>query len=98
MKRIIAILKGKLEDVKLDNKVKRIESALNNAKLNAETELLGIEDEMQSVIESLTNTDVNINGVISKLQSCINRKKEINDGLDTIKEISEYLNDKTDVK
>ena len=98
MKRIIAILKGKLEDVKLDNKVKRIESALNNAKLNAETELLGIEDEMQSVIESLTNTDVNINGVISKLQSCINRKKEINDGLDTIKEISEYLNDETDVK
>jgi len=98
MKRIIAILKGKLEDVKLDNKVKRIESALNNAKLNAETELLGIEDEMQSVIESLTNTDVNINGVISKLQSCINRKKEINDGLGTIEEISKYLNDETDVK
>lgn len=98
MKRIIAILKGKLEDVKLDNKVKRIESALNNAKLNAETELLGIEDEMQSVIESLTNTDVNISNVINKLQSCINRKKEINDGLDTIKEISKYLNDETDVK
>lgn len=98
MKRIIAILKGKLEDVKLDNKVKRIESALNNVKLNAETELLGIEDEMQSVIESLTNTDVNINSVIGKLQSCINRKKEINDGLNTIKEISEYLNDETDVK
>ena len=98
MKRIIAILKGKLEDFKLDNKAKRIESALNNAKLNAETELLGIEDEMQSVIESLTNTDVNINNVINKLQSCINRKKEINDGLDTIKEISKYLNDETDVK
>ena len=98
MKRIIAILKGKLEDVKLDNKVKRIESTLNNAKLNAETELLGIEDEMQSVIESLTNTDVNINSVISKLQSCINRKKDINDGLDTIKEISDYLNGETDVK
>ena len=67
MKRIIAILKGKLEDVKLDNKVKRIESALNNAKLNAETELLGIEDEMQSVIESLTNTDVNINNGVYEI-------------------------------
>ena len=98
MKRIIAILKGKLEDVKLDNKVKRIESALNNAKLNAETELLGIEDTMTSCIENLTKTDVNINDVIKELQACINRKKEINDGLDTIKEISKYLNDETDVK
>lgn len=98
MKRIIAILKGKLEDVKLDNKVKRVESALNNAKLNAETELLGIEDKMTSCIENLTKTDVNINDVIKELQYCINRKKEINDGLDTIKEISDYLNSETDVK
>lgn len=98
MKHIIAILKGKLEDVKLGNKVKRIESALNNAKLNAETELLGIEDKMTSCIENLTQTDVNINNVITELQHCINRKKEINDGLDTIKEISDYLNSETDVK
>ena len=76
----------------------RIESALNNAKLNAETELLGIEDTMTSCVEKLTKTDVNINDVIKELQSCINRKKEINDGLDTIKEINDYLNSETDVK
>ena len=96
MKRIIAILKNKLEDVKLENKCKRVESALNNAKLNAETELLGIEDEMQSAIESLTKTDVSIDDVIIKLQSCINRKKEINEGFDTIAEIQKYLN--TDIE
>jgi len=98
MKRIIAILKGKLEDVKLDNKVKRIESALNNAKLNAETELLGIEDKMTVAIEKLTKTDVNINDIITELQHCIDRKKDINEGLDTIEKIKDYLNDETDVK
>lgn len=98
MKRIVAILQGKLEEVKLQNKVKRVESALNNAKLNAETELLAIEDQMTATVEELTQTDVNINEVIIELQRCVNRKKEINDGLDTIKEISKYLNDETDVK
>jgi hypothetical protein len=98
MKRIITILKGKLEDVKLDNKVKRIESALNNAKLNAETELLAIEDQMTAAVEKLTKTDVNINEVITELQHCINRKKEINDGLNTIAEIDSYLNETVSAK
>lgn len=98
MKRIIAILKDKLEDVKLDNKVKRVESALNNAKLNAETELLGIEDKMTATVEKLTERDVNVNEVITELQNCINRKKDIEEGLDTIKEISAYLDEELSVK
>lgn len=98
MKRIIAILKDKLEDVKLDNKVKRVESALNNAKLNAETELLGIEDKMTATVERLTERDVNVNEVITELQDCINRKKDIEEGLDTIKEISAYLDEELSVK
>ena len=98
MKRIIAILKDKLEDVKLDNKVKRVESAFNNAKLNAETELLGIEDKMTAIVEKLTEKDVNVNEVITELQNCINRKKDIEEGLDTIKEISAYLDEELSVK
>ena len=98
MKRIVAILQGKLEEVKLQNKVKRVESALNNAKLNAETELLAIEDQMTAAVEKLTKTDVNINEVITKLQHCVNRKKEINDGLSTIAEIDSYLNETVSVK
>lgn len=98
MKRIVAILQGKLEEVKLQNKVKRIESALNNAKLNAETELLAIEDQMTAAVEKLTQTDVNINNVITELHQCINRKKEINDGLNTIAEIDSYLNETVSAK
>lgn len=98
MKRIVAILQGKLEEVKLQNKVKRVESALNNAKLNAETELLAIEDQMTAAVEKLTKTDVNINEVITELQHCINRKKEINEGLNTITEIDSYLNETVSAK
>ena len=98
MKRIIAILQSKMEDVKLKNKVKRVESNLNNAKLNAETELLEIEDKMTAAVEKLTESDVNVNEVITELQDCINRKKDIKEGLDTIKKISEYLNEELSVK
>ena len=97
MKRIVAILQGKLEEVKLNNKVKRVESALNNAKLNAETELLAIEDHMTATVEKLTDADVNINEVITELQHCINRKHEINEGLKNIEEISSYLNEQVSV-
>lgn len=98
MKRIIAILQSKMEEVKLNNKVKRVESNLNNAKLNAETELLEIEDKMTAAVEKLTESDVNVNEVITELQDCINRRKDIKEGLDTIKEISEYLNEELSVK
>lgn len=97
MKRIVAILQGKLEEVKLNNKVKRVESALNNAKLNAETELLAIEDQMTATVEKLTNADVNINEVITELQHCINRQHEINEGLKNIEEINNYLNEQVSV-
>ena len=97
MKRIVAILQGKLEEVKLNNKVKRVESALNNAKLNAETELLAIEDQMTATVEKFTNADVNINEVITELQHCINRKNEIDEGLKTIEEINNYLNESVSV-
>ena len=93
MKRIVAILQGKLEEVKLNNKVKRVESALNNAKLNAETELLAIEDHMTATIEKLTNADASINEIITELQHCINRQHEINEGLKNIEEINTYLNE-----
>lgn len=71
--------------------------ALNNAKLNAETELLEIEDKMTATVEKLTNADVNINGIIAELQHCINRKHEIDEGLKNIEEINNYLNEQVPV-
>lgn len=98
MKRVIAILKGKLEDVKLENKVKRITSNINNAKLNAETELLELDSKMDEITDKLGEKDANITDIICQYQAVVNRRKEIKDGLDTISEIEKYLNEEITVK
>lgn len=98
MKRVIAILKGKLEEAKLENKVKRITSSINNTKLNAETELLELDSKMDEITDKLSEKDVNINDIICQYQTVINRRKEIKDGLDTISEIEKYLNEEVTVK
>lgn len=95
MKRILAVLKGKLDDARLDNKVKRVMGALNSAKLNAETELLGIEDSLDEAIKELAEGD-NVNSVIMKLKNLFEKKTEIEEGLQTIEKIETYLS--TEVK
>lgn len=97
MKRITAILKEKLEDVKLNNKVQRVTNALNTAKTNAESDLMEIDDQMSSVLETLKDKDVTPNEVINKLAELINRKKEIEEGIANIKLVNKYINEEIDV-
>ena len=97
MKRICAILKEKLEDVKLENKVKRVTNALNTAKTNAESDLMEVDDQMSSVLETLKDKDVTPNEVINKLAELINRKKEIEEGIADIELVDKYINEEIDV-
>jgi hypothetical protein len=97
MKRICAILKEKLEDVKLENKVKRVTNALNTAKTNAESDLMEVDDQMSSVLETLKDKDVTPNEVINKLAELINRKKEIEEGIANIELVDKYINEEIDV-
>jgi hypothetical protein len=95
VKRILAVLQGKLEEARLQNKVKRVMSALDAAKLNAETELLGVEDSLSEAIKRLAEGD-EVSSVLTKLKELFEKKAEIKEGLQTIKEIEDYLN--ADVK
>lgn len=95
MKRILAVLKGKLDDARLDNKVKRVMSALNSAKLNAETDLLGIEDSLDEAIKKLAEGD-EVTAVLTKLKELFEKRAEIEEGLKTIEKIETYLS--TEVK
>ena len=97
MKRICAILKEKLEDIKLENKVKRVTNALNTAKTNAESDLMEVDDQMSSVLETLKDKDVTPNEVINKLAELINRKKEIEEGIANIELVDKYINEEIDV-
>jgi excinuclease UvrABC helicase subunit UvrB len=93
MKRIYAILKGKLEDIKLNNKVKRVEAALNAAEINAESELIAADDAMSEAIESLKEESASVEKVIDKLQDALETKRTVKETLEDIKAIRDYLNE-----
>ena len=98
MKRICAILKEKLEDVKLENKVKRVTNALNTAKTNAESDLMEIDDQMSNTLELLKDKDITPNTVVQKLADLIKHKKEIEEGVENINAVEKYINEDIDVK
>ena len=93
MKRIYAILKGKLEDIKLNNKVKRVEAALNAAEINAESELIAADDTMGEAIETLKEEGASVEDVIDKLQEALEQKRAVKEALENIKAIRDYLNE-----
>lgn len=97
MKRILAILKDKLEDAKLDNKVKRINNALEAAKLNAETDLMETEAKMDEAIAKLSE-GAEASTVINELKAAFEKKESIAEGLKTIEAIKNYLNEEVTVK
>lgn len=97
MKRILAILKDKLEDAKLDNKVKRINNALEAAKLNAETDLMETEAKMDEAIAELSE-GAEASTVINELKAAFEKKEDIAEGLKTIEAIKNYLNEEVTVE
>ena len=97
MKRILAILKDKLQDAKLDNKVKRINNALEAAKLNAETDLMETEAKMDEAIAKLSE-GAEASTVINELKAAFEKKEGIAEGLKTIEAIKNYLNEEVTVK
>ena len=89
MKRIIAILKELIEDQKLNNKVKRVENAIQAASLNAETELMEIQDKKIKAVESLKDKDTE--DVLQELVSLVEKEKEIQEATDNLAIVKNYL-------
>lgn len=72
-------------------------NALNTAKTNAESDLMEVDDQMSSVLETLKDKDVTPNEVINRLAELINRKKEIEEGIANIELVDKYINEEIDV-
>lgn len=89
MKRIIAILKELIEDQKLNNKVKRVENAIQAASLNAETELMEIQDKKIKAVESLKDKDTE--DVLKELVALVEKEKEIQEATDNLAIVKNYL-------
>ena len=91
MKRIMALLKGKLDDVKLNNKVKRVENALAVAVTNAESDKIAQDDRLAACVQELTDNDVNVNDVLKEMMDCIEQKHAIDDALVYAEELKKFL-------
>ncbi len=92
MKRILAALKGKLEEVKLNNKVKRVEAALNSAEINAESEKIELDGKLTELISDLDKCS-DINNFISELSAIMSKQEENDKLLERINAIRTYLNE-----
>lgn len=92
MKRILAALKGKLEEVKLNNKVKRVEAALNSTEINAESEKIELDGKLTELISDLDKCS-DINNFISELSAIMSKQEENDKLLERINAIRTYLNE-----
>lgn len=91
MKRLIAILKGKLEERKVENKVKRVEIALNSAEINFKSQKDDNEIKMAELLEAFNSPNESVEGVINKLSETMDAVEEAERGLARIKKLKDYL-------
>ena len=91
MKRILAILRGKLDEVKLQNKIKRVENALAVAVTNAESDKIAQDDKLSACVAKLTENDVDVNCVLEEMLECIQQKHTIDEALKYADELKEWL-------
>ena len=92
-KRIYAVLRGKFEEVKIQNRMKRIDTAISVAKVNAESDLIGVDDNMLSIMKRFTEDEVNVNEVLAALVDSFKKKDAIKKELDYLDAVKKYLNE-----
>lgn len=95
MKRIIAALTGKLESMKMERKIDRINRAIESAKDNALDAIDRIEEEKTKAVNSLIN-ETEVSCVINKLSDLIDKQEEQEAIIERLKKVSSYINE--DVK
>lgn len=96
MNRLIAILSKKFDQKRLENKVKRINGAIEAALTNAETDLLDIEDKMANTLAKLED-DVEAKVIINELKDLIDQENDTKSGIEALKRIKDYINEPVDV-
>lgn len=91
MKKLVAILKGKLEEKKIENKVKRVEIALNSAEVNFKSQKDDSEIKLSETIEEFNDSEKSVEEIINNLSEILDNIEEAEAGLKRVKELREYL-------
>ena len=97
MRRLEAFLKNTLEKIKVSNREKRIESALNAAKINAEEKEMDARLQLDNLGEKLADTE-NVQNIILQMSEQMDIIEEAQLELKRVEEIKKYLNESIEVE
>lgn len=97
MRRLEAFLKNTLEKIKVSNREKRIESALNAAKINAEEKEMDARLQLDNLGEKLADTE-NVQNILLQMSEQMDIIEEAQLELKRVEEIKKYLNESIEVE
>lgn len=91
MKKLVALLQGKLEEKRVENKVKRVKLALDSAKLNFQSQKDEAELKLDECLEAFCEKDCNVEEVITNLSETLDFLDDAEAGLEKVEKISKLL-------
>lgn len=97
LSRLIGYLKGKLTDMMMTTREKKIKAALESAKVNAEEEKINAELRLEELSQSLATTE-DVTDVISKISQAFDDKEEAELKLKRIEQIKNYLEEEVEIE
>jgi hypothetical protein len=90
MKRITAYLKGKMEDIKCMSREKRVNSALEVARLNFEEQIADADVKIDKLMGEIGESD-DIQSIIQEISDCMDDKEEAERGIKRLEEIKAFM-------
>jgi len=97
MKRITAYLKGKIEEIKCTSREKRVNSALEAAKINFEEQIADADTKIDKLMSELGTTD-DVQSIIQQLSDCMDDKEDAERGIKRLEEIKAFMNEEVETK
>lgn len=97
MKRIIAALQGKVEKMKLDRKVNRVNRCIETAIDNAQDAIDRIEEEKAKLLEGLSDA-TEVTCIINKLSDKIGQQEEQEAIIARLNEVKKYFDEEVEVE
>ena len=91
MKKLEALLQGKLEEKRVENKVKRVKLALDSAKLNFQSQKDEAELKLDECLEAFCEKDCNVECAITNLSNTLDCLEEAEAGLKRVEKINNLL-------
>lgn len=97
LSRLIGYLKGKLTDMMMTTREKKIKAALESAKVNAEEEKVNAELKLEELSQSLATTE-DVTWVIERMSVQFDNKEEAELKLKRIEQIKNYLEEEVEIE